>query len=183
MQLKDAKTSEAKIHQQAKVEMWIKKHEDPLYQIVGEEQKARRKILENPLKLKEINERLRKSQSTLERKQNSGPNSSEEATLGKGGDDCNAKNESNDILAQYLALMEKKNAAKKLNSASKTVYRNDVSSSKSKKMTQQEKSAKLAEMQRSAVQRKEDRETTVAKYKNQMEREEVALRKQSEITK
>ena len=94
--------------------MWIKAHEDPLYQICREEQAARRKILDNPLKLKEIQNRMRDQNSKQK--------------------ELAEDKETDDLVNQYLALIEKKNKAKELNKATKVKYSNDKSS-KSKTMS------------------------------------------------
>lgn len=161
----DTEYEQQKIHQQAKVEMWIKAHEDPLYQICQEEQSARRRLLDNPLKLRELQEKM---------KQDSNKASSRQQI-----DNSDNDPEANELVKQYLALIEKKNQAKKLNRAQKEKHSNDVSSRASKKMSKEDRDRRLMEMQQSAHERNEHRAKTVSKYQKQVEEEKSDFERQN----
>ncbi|MES1902938.1 MAG: hypothetical protein MHPSP_002215, partial [Paramarteilia canceri] len=149
------KSKDEKIHQQAKVEMWIKMHEDPLYQICNEEQNARRKILENPLKLKEIRAKL---------KENS--NSDEKPT-----------SESDELLAKYLEIIKQKAELKKINSTKNLSRKNDTNSQTVKKMSKKEREKRLSDMQSYAKTKNEKRSENVKNYHDIEKKEQDSLKK------
>ncbi|MEN2495924.1 MAG: hypothetical protein MHMPM18_000502 [Marteilia pararefringens] len=172
-QIADSNTKESKIHQQAKIEMWIKKHEDPLYQICNNERLARRKLLENPYKLRELQEKL-KVNSNIENQTRDGNQEKDD--------------EADELARKYLEIIEKKNLAKKSNNLDKLKEKNrktnsyNSSVSKSKNLDKEERDRKIEEMKNAAKKRNIDRSKHVENYNASRQREKLELQKDSKIT-
>ncbi|CAD5111245.1 DgyrCDS573 [Dimorphilus gyrociliatus] len=152
------------IKRRTELDMQAKMKEDPFFMIKQKEEEAKKRLLQNPIKLKELQKIVQKPKKEKKKKKKKKRRDS-------------SSDSGDEIYKKYLELVKKKEEKEKerKRKRSKSPEIKHKKSHKTKKLTEEEKERKRQDMMKNAKWREEERNESIKRHKEQEKKEEERL--------